>query len=67
MSKDDSYVEYAKGRDPKSGQDSWSKLKDFRDPVNGRKLNSTGDWRKESELGKGQAPTAPNRPGDSQA
>ena len=31
--------------------DSWaSNMEKFRDPVNGKKLNSAGDWRKESEL-----------------
>jgi hypothetical protein len=45
--------------------DSWaSNMEKFRDPVNGKKLNSAGDWRKESELGKGSVPTAPKKPGD---
>jgi hypothetical protein len=57
----DNLVDYAK---QSQGNDDWSKLKDFKDPVNGRKLNSAGDWRKESELGKGSVPTAPTKPGD---
>jgi hypothetical protein len=48
--------------------DAWANnMEKFRDPVSGKQLNSTGDWRKESELAKGPAPTAPTKPGDSTA
>jgi hypothetical protein len=57
-------VDYSK---QSQGNDEWAKLKDFRDPVNGRKLNSTGDWRPESQLGKGSVPKGLNKPGDSTA
>ena len=59
MAKD--IVDYSK---QSQGNDEWSRLKDFRDPVSGRKLNRAGDWRRESELGKGSVPTAPKKPGD---
>jgi hypothetical protein len=61
--------EYADG--PGSNQvnkpsvDGWAKLKDFRDPVSGRKLNSIGDTRPQRQVNPSPAGTGLNKPGDS--
>jgi hypothetical protein len=53
MAKDDSYVEYTKrsrSEQVNGPQENWARVKDFRDPVSGKKLNSIGDTRPQSQV-----------------
>jgi hypothetical protein len=61
MANDEAYIEYTKGRDPKGNQDSWAKLKQWRDPIGGSGAPRDGTEKATP------APKGVNKPGDSQA
>jgi hypothetical protein len=70
MAKDDSFTEYTKrsaSKQVNGPQENWARVKDFRDPVSGKKLNSIGDTRPQSQVNPSPAGTGLNKPGDASA
>jgi hypothetical protein len=70
MAKDDNFLDYAKRSSSKqvNGRpEEWARLKDFRDPVSGKKLNSIGDTRPQREVNPSPAGSGLQKPSDSTA
>jgi hypothetical protein len=69
MAKDDyiSYTKRSRSEQVNGPQENWARVKDFRDPVSGKKLNSVGDTRPQKEVNPSPVGSGLGKPGDSTA